>query len=148
MEQNKIRMKIGDNEFEAEGSAEIVQAQLAAFKELISSIPASKAAIGLDQSSEPERQAPSGSLALDKIMKTEGRIVSLTARPSSVEDAVMLLLLGQKTFRNNDGATGSEIIDGLRVSGQSADRIDRVLEKALTREISSSQEHIAESDTE
>ena len=37
MEQNKLRIKVGDFEFEAEGPAEIVQAQLAAFKELLAS---------------------------------------------------------------------------------------------------------------
>jgi hypothetical protein len=41
----------------------------------------------------------------------------------------MLLLCGQKTFRNNDAITGFEIINGLRVSGQSTDRIDRVITK-------------------
>lgn len=142
MDANKLRIKIGDHEFEAEGSAEIVQAQLAAFKELVSTAtPVTRKAVSLEPSSfvdeeqQPQAQQPVANgtvLALDKIMRTEGRIVSLTARASSVDDAVMLILLGQKVFRNNDGVTGSEIIDGLRVSGAPAERVDRVLDKAAT----------------
>lgn len=136
MDTNKLRIKIGDHEFEAEGPAEIVQAQLAAFKELVSAVPAiAQKPPETEQQNQSQTQTPqtvNGFLPLDKIMKTEGRIVSLTARASSTEDAVMLILLGQKTFRNNDGVTGSEIIDGLRVSGQAAERVDRVLDKIAT----------------
>ncbi len=39
--------------------------------------------------------------------------MSLTAHTNSLEDALILLLLGQKTFRSNDGVTGGELVDGL-----------------------------------
>jgi hypothetical protein len=134
MDVNKLRIKIGDNELETEGPAEAVQAQLAAFMKLVSATPTpqkpTEATTDLPkQDSQPQRPTNNGPLALDKIIKVEGRIVSLTARPNSLEDAVMLLLCGQKTFRNNDAITGFEIINGLRVSGQSTDRIDRVITK-------------------
>ena len=35
MDTAKVRMKIGDHEFEAEGASEIVQAQFMAFRELL-----------------------------------------------------------------------------------------------------------------
>ena len=134
MEQNKLRIKIGDHEFEAEGPSEIVQAQLAAFKELLANPQAHT-----KQAETPESQtqnspasvksAPNGPPALDKIIKVEGRVVSLTAHTNSLEDALMLLLLGQKTFRSNDGVTGSELVDGLKRSGQSTDHMGRTLEK-------------------
>jgi|SRR5271157_3240869 len=134
MEVHKLRIKIGDNELETEGSAEVVQAQLATFQELISATPTPQkpmesTAAPLSQDNQLQRQMNNGLLALDKIMKVEGRIVSLIARANSLEDAVMLLLCGQKTFRNNDAITGFEIINGLRVSGQSTDRVDRVITK-------------------
>jgi hypothetical protein len=44
--------------------------------------------------------------------KLEDRVISLTARPETIEDALMLILLGQRTFRGNDSVTGSEIIEG------------------------------------
>lgn len=133
MEQNKLRIKIGDHEFEAEGPPEIVQAQLAAFKELLADpqthtkqaeTPTQQAADSLTQ-----RVGPSGPPALDKIIKVEGRVVSLTARTNSLEDALMLLILGQKTFRSNDGITGGELVDGLKRSGQSTEHMGRTLEK-------------------
>ncbi len=62
-------------------------------------------------------------------MKVEGRLVSLTAHTKSIEDAVMLVLLGQKTFRNNDSITGGEVLDGLKQSGHALNRVDRILEK-------------------
>jgi hypothetical protein len=135
---SKLKIKIGDHEFEAEGPAETVQAQFNVFKELIGHIPERKPVLAKD--SEPiespgdEAQSPSvarnnGQLRLDTIMKTDGRVVSLTARANSLDDAILLVLLGQKTFRSIDGVTGSEIIDGLKVSGQPTERIDRVVKK-------------------
>jgi len=136
MEQNnKLKIRIGDFEFEAEGPSEVVQAQLAAFKELLATPQAKskKQSEESDQSGGTEQlqktSASSGPIALDKILKVEGRVVSLTAHTSSLEDALMLLLLGQKTFRSNDGVTGSELVDGLRRSGQSTNHMGRTLDK-------------------
>jgi len=39
--------------------------------------------------------------------------VSLTARPATIEDAALLVLLGQRVSRGNDAVTGGEIIGGL-----------------------------------
>ena len=124
---SRLKIKIGDHEFEAEGPAETVQAQFRVFKELIAKTPGRK---GLEPG-EPQQPPPKNNsqLRLDSIMKTEGRVVSLTARANLLEDAILLIILGQKTFRSIDGVTGSEIVDGLKVSGQPADRIDRVITK-------------------
>ena len=126
---SRLKIKIGDHEFEAEGPAETVQAQFRVFKELIAKTPERK---GLEPG-EPPPPPPvpknNSQLRLDSIMKTEGRVVSLTARANLLEDAILLIILGQKTFRSIDGVTGSEIVDGLKVSGQPADRIDRVITK-------------------
>jgi len=63
-------------------------------------------------------------------MKTEGRTISLTVRPSSAEDAVLLLLYGQKVMRENDAVTGAEVMDGITATGGLAVlRVDRLLEK-------------------
>ena len=137
MELSKLRIKIGDNELETEGSAEMVQAQLAAFMELVSATPApakpiESATVAPEQpnhDTKPQQPINNGPLALDKIMKVEGRIVSLTTRADSLEHAVMLLLFGQKTLRHNDAITGFEIVNGLRMSGQAKDGLRRVLDK-------------------
>ena len=39
MVENKLKIKIGEHEFEAEGPVDIVQSQLAAFTELVSKLP-------------------------------------------------------------------------------------------------------------
>jgi len=38
------------------------------------------------------------------------RLVSLTARLEAIEDAALVILLGQGAFRSNDGANGSEMM--------------------------------------
>ncbi len=127
MEAYKLKIRIGDNEFEAEGPVEQVQAQFAAFKELIASAP--------PKAPQPQSGQPAGvqsGLALSKIMSADDRVVSLTARAESVDDAALLVLLGQRTFRNNDSATGGEIMDGLRQSGYTLGRVDRTLNELAT----------------
>ncbi len=81
--------------------------------------------------------APSGSqdlaspdASLDKIMKVEKRVVSLTARPQMVGEAVLLVLYGQKILRGNDAVTGGEVMDALvTTGGYMLPRVDRLLEK-------------------
>ena len=126
---SRLKIKIGDHEFEAEGPAEAVQAQFDAFKELIAQAPERKGLESVERLQPVPVPKYTSQLRLDSIMKTEGRVVSLTARANLLEDAILLIILGQKTFRSIDGVTGSEIVDGLKVSGQPADRIDRVITK-------------------
>jgi len=134
MSDYKLKIKIGDHEFEAEGPADVVQDQFAAFRELITNVPATK------QKESPEPKTPadanagtstngSVTLALDKIMRADGRLVSLTVRAASISDAVLVLLLGQRQFRSNDAVTGAEIIDGMRESGQVVARVDHTLNR-------------------
>lgn len=126
MDTLKIKMKIGEHEFEADGPAEIVQKQLASFKELIATAPNL-------QEPTPSKQHKAAEnlphLPLEKILKVDGRIVSLTAKCQTVEDAVLLVLLGQKENRNNQSVTGAEVIDGLKQSGYMLERIDRIMDK-------------------
>jgi hypothetical protein len=140
MDSFKLKMRIGEHEFEAEGPSEVVQAQFAAFRELVEA--AAKAPTnpqGLEPpppylplaGTPPPGPPPSlkGELSLDKIMRNEGRIVSLTARGASLEDEILLLLLGQRKLRTNDSVTGGEILDGLRLTGRTVNRIDYQLDK-------------------
>ena len=54
-------------------------------------------------------------------------MISLTAPPVSESDAVLLILYGQRFYRENENATGSEILDGMGESGYRKPRIDRIL---------------------
>ncbi len=135
MEVSKIRMKIGEHEFEAEGSPESVQAQFETFKELISitaSIAPPKPAAPLDET--PENKvipASHGHIPLEKILRVSGRIVSLTAIPTSTEEAALLIMLGHKDLKNSDSVTGQEIGDGLAQSGRPVLRTDRIMDKPI-----------------
>jgi hypothetical protein len=133
METYKLKIKIGEHEFEAEGATEVVRQQFEAFKELIASLPqvsaVNKGLASAQSQVDNTGTADTSAFALDKITRVEGRYVSLTVRPSTVEDALMVMLLGQRTFRGNDSVTGSELLDGLRQSGITVTRIDWRLER-------------------
>src|SRR5579863_369223 len=134
----RLKIKVGPHEFEAEGSAEDVREQFQAFKEMIAVVPVTPAPnpqttpppVPITDGATPEKtDVPSGDLALSKIMKLEGRTISLTVRPKTLVEAILLILLGQKLLRQNDSVTGAEILDGLKTTGGLAfGRIDRVME--------------------
>ncbi|MGA7697506.1 MAG: hypothetical protein WCA76_20940 [Candidatus Sulfotelmatobacter sp.] len=52
-------------------------------------------------------------LAPERVTWIAGRIVPLTARPGTIEDAALVILLRQRTLCSNDSVTGSEAIDVL-----------------------------------
>jgi len=124
----KLKIKVGEHEFEAEGPEEAVKSQFDAFRDLISGLPSTKkenSPTGTLPVSETPISPPT--LNVDKIFRTEGRLISITAPPASETDAVLMILFGQRHYRNNDNATGSEIIDGMVQSGYRTPRIDRIL---------------------
>jgi hypothetical protein len=136
----KLKIKVGEHEFEAEGPADVVQAQFADFRDLITSIttspaPAVAAPVVPAQQEKPNaaqeanNTTPLPHLPLEKILKVEGRVVSLTAKCDTVDHAVLLILLGQKEFRSNQEVSGSEIMDGLKQSGYILGRVDYTLDK-------------------
>ena len=137
MEIVKLKLKIGSHEFEAEGPAGLIQSQFEAFKELIASqkfVDASRSSGEITQNStENVNNAIEPAFSMDKITRIDQRVVSLTARPETIEDAALVILLGQRTLRSNDSVTGSEVIDGLRQSGLAVSRVDWRLEKLASQ---------------
>jgi hypothetical protein len=130
MDNYRIKVKIGEHEFEAEGPAEIVQSQFETFKQLIANQP-QRINTTEKTAKQAENRRPvtnGGDLELDKICRVEGRVVSLTVKPTSEGDASMLIMLGQKAYRENDTVTASEIKDGLEQSGYRPLRIDRIMQ--------------------
>jgi len=135
----RLKIKIGQHEFEAEGPAQIVQEQFESFKQLVSTMPVQQAPQAQNPPQEPEnpvtmpQEESYGELdvsQLSKIMKKEGRLVSLTVRAKSIEDACLLVIYGQRALRGMELTTGGEIMDGLTATGgMSVARVDRLLEK-------------------
>src|SRR5947209_4527541 len=105
MDTQKLKIKIGEHEFEAEGPTEIIKEQFAIFKDLIASTPATKK----EKPAETSQQSPvpnnSSILALDRIVRVDGRFISLTASTNSVSDAVMVIMLAQRLLRNSETVT-------------------------------------------
>lgn len=156
MDNYKLKLKIGPNEFEAEGPADVVKEQFREFKELIIEAANLSAAVaslhpsitpGVSASVSPSAPpSPSPSTGwgepvmpfagqtidqmLDKIMRVEDRTVSLTVTARSIDEAVLLLMYGQKAMRANDSVTGAEVMGGLAMSGVRVERADRLLVKA------------------
>lgn len=126
----RLKVKVAGHEFEAEGDPETVQSQFAEFKEMISNLSPQREA---RSASEPVKEAPTngGALAIEKIMKLDDRVVSLTAHTRSSRDAIMMILLGQKTLRGNELVTGAELADGLRISGHNIPRVDYTANKLI-----------------
>ena len=132
MDNAKIRIKLGDFEFEAEGSAESVQAQLETFKSLLSNTSAiPRLTEKPEQLALPASAGDPPHTSLERIMRVQGRIVSLTAIPSQESDAALLVMLGNRDMRNNESVTGMEIGDALAQSGRPVTRVDRVMEKLI-----------------
>lgn len=127
----KLKLKIGDHEFEAEGPVEIVQSQFDLFRQLVEAAQKSPvnppAPAPLPEAAFPARAG--GELMLGKIMRHEGRIVSLTARGATLEDEILLVMLGQRNLRANDSVSGGEIMDGLRLTGRTVNRVDYQVDK-------------------
>jgi hypothetical protein len=134
----RLKMKIGEHEFDAEGSDDSVREQFKAWQELVKLAAAAPAAPPKKNEQTSDNQSPAllpkDTIVIDsnlqKIMRMEGRTVSLTAQLTSVHDALLILIYGQKMLRNNDAVTGAELIMGISATGGfSIGRLDRILDK-------------------
>jgi hypothetical protein len=152
--QYRLKIEVHGNSFEAEGDRETVNEQFRAFREMVSRgpappIPTSQApadkAKSPSDTSAPNNSMPFNEEALNKIMQVQGRVVSLTVHPTNVEDALLLLVYGQKVLRQNELCTGGELFSGLiSTGGYPVTRIDRLLHNmGLTGDLIVTGEHRA-----
>ncbi|HYR85190.1 MAG TPA: hypothetical protein VE422_13990 [Terriglobia bacterium] len=125
MSESRLRIKFGEHEFQAEGSAESVERQLEIFKKLV--VPEAEPKPAMEPMPEPVKEAPAP-LSLEKIMHVDGAIVSLNVTPK-VEEAVLLLLLGHSQFRQHHILSGTDVMSGLRASGFKVRRADLILKR-------------------
>jgi hypothetical protein len=131
MDSQRIKVKIGEHEFEAEGPSDVVQRQFDAFKELIANTPKQSNVITPlkgNQGQTPTDSSVEEPSDLNSIIRVDGRVVSLTVKPKSDSDAALLVLYGQRIFRKNETVTASEVRDGLEHSGYRFARVDRLMQ--------------------
>ena len=108
MGDSRIRVKFGKHELEVEGSEELVTSQFERFRQLVEPKDAQKAA---------EAKAVVPQPPPFHLMCNQKRRVLYLKVAAKLDDAVLLLLLAQKTFRKNVSVNGNEIMSGLRMSG-------------------------------
>jgi len=139
--QHSLKIKLGADEFEAQGPVEIVEAQFKIFADLVANRQA-KGASPTHETGDKDANATTmasvrtdvdfspGTVdtSRDKVMRLDAGVVSLKVRPQSSADAVFLILYGQKLLRNNESVKGGDVIRGLTPSGFSIPRVDRLLE--------------------
>jgi hypothetical protein len=114
MTETKLRVKFGEHEFDANGPAEAVEQYFQSFKQLISGSSAGAGARAPDTT------------PFQKLVLLKGRTAFLKVAPKP-DEAVLLLLLAQKRFLNNESVSGMEIMSGLRQSGVRIPRGDQIL---------------------
>ena len=152
----KLRIKIGQHEFEAEGEEETVKAQFKEFKSIITDpVPPAGPFANLSGSRPPEVSpfnALSGSPPspltptphptsraiadqLEKIVRMDGKKpITMSALPLGEQregDATLILLLAYKIFWQKDEMAGARLLDGLKRSGYNVDRVDRVMDQFI-----------------
>ena len=121
MNSHRLRLKIGEHEFEAEGSPEFVEHRFRAFEQLIRPPAAPPTPVALS----PEQQ-------IARIARVNRSVVYLMAKPPSVPDAALLVVLGHKTLRSKDAVSGLDVKRGLAASGVKLPRVDRLLAQLAT----------------
>ncbi len=130
-ESQKLRVRIGEHEFEAEGPPELVQGQFDAWRELISRLqiggrgPTGEP--GADE--EPSKDLPIKDTSLSRVFQRgEGKIITLRVLPTGDRreaDAILLLLYGFHQLLQQDDVLVGRIKNALGQSGLQPDRIDR-----------------------
>lgn len=130
MDKYRLKIKIGEHEFEAEGPVEEVRSQFQSFKDIIANTPRQIDTAEKSTNRGEVRVASPGdrNAQLDKICRVDGRVVSLTVKPESEATAAILVMLGQKNYRDNETVTASQIKDGLEQSGYRPGRVDRIMQ--------------------
>jgi hypothetical protein len=147
----RLRLKIGVNEFEAEGSEEYVKSERQIFLESVAAEEVQ------DEEPEPEenlektppaggdnggKAASSGSgtspasadmAKLATQDKSDKDLIILTALPQAAEtqkqDALLLLLLAHKVMRGVDNVKATDALNGTKQSGIQIDAISQVTDK-------------------
>lgn len=139
MESHRIKVRLGDAEFDAEGKPEDVKAQYEAFLALVALAP--KVAPPPPAAAQPvlpvpgqPNQSEQGIPAevMDRVFR-RGDTLSLAALPSGEngsQDAMIALLYGYLKIQSESTVTGTSLMKSAKISGidlGKSDRVDRVV---------------------
>jgi hypothetical protein len=130
----KIRVKFGSAEFEAEGPSDLVQAQFAEFMAALKALPvpqATPAPASAPAEAPPDPSAAVSQDVLSRVFQVRENIVSLLALPKGNDtssDALVMLLYGFERLTNAAAVTGVTLMEACRQSGVQVGRIDRAMD--------------------
>lgn len=141
METHRIKVKLGDAEFDAEGNPEDVKAQYEAFLDLVSSMPKAQTAQPPTAPAHNKTFVPGQpnndpqGIPQDVLERTfrKGDNLSLAALPSgddAAKDAMLALLYGYLKLESATTVTGTSLMKSAKISGVDlgkAGRVDRVM---------------------
>jgi hypothetical protein len=134
MDQHRIKVKLGDAEFDAEGKPEAVQAQYEAFLALVSSMPKvpvpqsttyNKTPVPGQPNSDPQGISTE---VLERIFR-KGDNLSLAALPvgdNATQDAMVALLYGYLKLQSEATVTGTSLMKSAKISGVDLGKVGRV----------------------
>lgn len=138
----KLKLKIGGQEFEAEGQSDLVIRQFEVFRLLIQELGLAtgerpihlegRRSLNLTIPQEPIPQASHRDIDLAKLFRVspQTHLLSLRQPPEGKypeADAVLLLLLGHKRLRNEEDVPVTVLTEALKQSGCQVKRLDRIL---------------------
>jgi hypothetical protein len=124
---HRIKIKLGDAEFEAEGSEQSVQAQYLQFLEALKSVAPSKPppALAAAPRGRIEGQQPADKVHIDEIaanifeLRQDG-VVALKVLPKGNDregDALLLILLGYRRLKNEEAVLATHLLKAAQISG-------------------------------
>jgi hypothetical protein len=136
MDTCRLRVKIGPYEMEAEGPRDFVEKHYGSFSERIPQTGQQIVPVHQNQqATAPNEGLGVGSLDSEfrDIYKVDGKIVTLTSKPTGTDsefDGLLLILFGQREMRGNDLVSADELLNGMKQSGFTVDRTDRLAGRA------------------
>ena len=146
----RLRTKIGDFEFDAEGPPAQVQEQFAAWRQLVEATLAAKREPSANPESTANQKpdggtwngAPSDALTQEQLrhvfmVDDKRELVTLRALPRGDDrhsQGIALVLYGYRSLRQEDEVLVTRLKASLEASGSVPDRIDRAAAPLLTRQ--------------
>jgi hypothetical protein len=137
---HRIKVKLGDAEFEAEGSQEAVQAQYDRFLEAVALIGAKPAKTPPNSLREkhvftPDAEFDDALMSRVFELRDDGLVV-LRVQPTTDErdaDALVMLLFGYRRLKNEQQVLATQLLKAARQSGLGIERVDRAIATYMPR---------------
>lgn len=135
----KLHIKIGENEFNSEGPAEIVKEAFDTWRELIASMPSkptvSKEGRNNSKYIDPDNIEPERLNRLFLYDPTKD-LMSVRIFPRGTErerDTLLLILLGYKVLKDKHEVMATKLTRSMRQSGCKVTRVDRLAAKYINQ---------------